>query len=284
MSAELVNHKVLTVKEAGFDEAWLQNTICDSPEILRLGDLQLVAKEKIISSGGRLDILLQDRDEERMYEVEVQLGETDPSHIIRTIEYWDLIRKKYPQREHFAVLVAESITKRFFNVIGLLSANIPIIAVQCQIIEIDKKKALVFTTVLNSYEEPDPSSETDPPVDEKYWQQMSSKILNAARLLHEQTRDIYKTATVEFNKWSIVLKVSGYNQIKMRKRSGDTIHFAMKYGKNRDTMFKILEERNIYPDDKYSQIRFTMSTDMIADHVDMFRSLAAENVEWWKNS
>ncbi len=41
-----------------------------------------------------------------MYEIEVQLGETDPSHIIRTIEYWDLVKRKWPQRQHFAVLVA----------------------------------------------------------------------------------------------------------------------------------------------------------------------------------
>jgi len=43
-----------------------------------------------------------------MYEVEVMLGETDPSHIIRSIEYWDNEKRKYPQRQHFAVLIAES--------------------------------------------------------------------------------------------------------------------------------------------------------------------------------
>ena len=31
-----------------------------------------------------------------MYEVEVMLGETDPSHIIRCIEYWDIEKRKYP--------------------------------------------------------------------------------------------------------------------------------------------------------------------------------------------
>lgn len=30
-----------------------------------------------------------DEEDVKWYEVEVQLGETDASHIIRTIEYWD---------------------------------------------------------------------------------------------------------------------------------------------------------------------------------------------------
>ena len=30
------------------------------------------------------------------------LGETDPSHIIRSIEYWDNEKRKYPQRQNFA--------------------------------------------------------------------------------------------------------------------------------------------------------------------------------------
>ncbi len=38
---------------------------------------------------GRLDLLLQDANQRR-YEVEIQLGATDESHIIRTIEYWDI--------------------------------------------------------------------------------------------------------------------------------------------------------------------------------------------------
>ena len=47
------------------------------------------------------------------------------SHIIRTIEYWDIERKRYPQYEHCAVLVAEDITSRFLNVISLFNGTIP---------------------------------------------------------------------------------------------------------------------------------------------------------------
>jgi hypothetical protein len=43
---------------------------------------------------GRFDPLLEDPDPEAAtrYEVEIQLGATDESHIIRTLEYWDIER------------------------------------------------------------------------------------------------------------------------------------------------------------------------------------------------
>ena len=44
-----------------------------------------------------MDLLLQDADDNDRYEVEIELGTTDESRIIRTIEYWDIERKRYPQ-------------------------------------------------------------------------------------------------------------------------------------------------------------------------------------------
>ena len=59
--------------------------------------------------------MLQDADGIERYEVEIQLGATDESHIIRTIEYWDIERKRYPQYNHTAIIIAEDITSRFLN-------------------------------------------------------------------------------------------------------------------------------------------------------------------------
>ena len=89
-----------------FNEKWVQNHIAVDPSILDLGDLRLKDVERSQPRAGRLDILLQDADSQRRYEVELQLGATDEAHIIRTIEYWDIERKRYPQYEHCAVLVA----------------------------------------------------------------------------------------------------------------------------------------------------------------------------------
>src|SRR5208283_4776247 len=113
--------------ECGGNEFWLRDMIYKDPSILGLGELQAVMKEKTQSSGGRLDLLLKDSTDDSMYEVELQLGATDESHIIRTIEYWDNEKRRWPNRSHTAVLVAEEITSRFFNVVQLLSRAVPII-------------------------------------------------------------------------------------------------------------------------------------------------------------
>ena len=86
------------------NEAWLQDQIAEDPSILGLGELELKDRERRQQSGGRLDLLLQ--NEEQRFEVELQLGATDETHIIRTIEYWDVERKRYPQYDHVAVIVA----------------------------------------------------------------------------------------------------------------------------------------------------------------------------------
>ena len=44
-------------------------------------------------------------DNDTRYEIEIQLGATDPSHIIRTIEYRDNEKKRYPQYDHCALLL-----------------------------------------------------------------------------------------------------------------------------------------------------------------------------------
>ena len=132
-----------------FDERWVQNKIADDPSILGLGDVVLKDKERIQPRAGRLDILLQDAELNQRYEVEIQLGITDESHIVRTIEYWDIERKRYPQYDHVAVIVAEDITSRFLNVISLFNGMIPLIAIQMNALKLGNNIGLSFTTVIN---------------------------------------------------------------------------------------------------------------------------------------
>lgn len=123
-----------SIRSCGHDERWLQDQIEKNPSALQLGDLEVIQRERRQSAGGRLDMLLMDPEDDSMYELEIMLGETDETHIIRTIEYWDNERRRWPERQHYAVLVAECITRRFYNVIQLLSHAIPIIAVQANIV------------------------------------------------------------------------------------------------------------------------------------------------------
>lgn len=134
-----------------FDEAWLRDLIANDPTILGLGDLVLKETERMQPKAGRLDILLQDPDVKKRYEVEIMLGRVDESHIIRSIEYWDIERKRSQDYDHCAVLVAEEITSRFLNVISLFNGTIPLIALQMTAIQIGDKVTVTFTKVLDEF-------------------------------------------------------------------------------------------------------------------------------------
>ena len=169
--------RLMLQHHADLDEHWIRARIAEDPTILGLGDLVLKDKERTQPRAGRLDLLLQDQETDRRYEVEVQLGSTDESHIIRTIEYWDIERKRYPQYEHCAVLVAEDITSRFLNVIGLFNGTIPLIAIQLQALTFNDDIALVFTTVMDELTRGpvDDDEEVQEVTDRAYWEARSTK-------------------------------------------------------------------------------------------------------------
>src|SRR5713226_5740146 len=137
-----------------FDEAWLRNVIAADPSILGLGDLVLKETERMQPKAGRLDLLFQDSEIDKRYEVEIMLGRVDESHIIRCIEYWEIERKRLPTFDHCAVLVAEEITSRFLNVISLFNGaksrraqsrkKNNFLSVRLQIETIGKRKAQSF--------------------------------------------------------------------------------------------------------------------------------------------
>ncbi|HEX4794217.1 MAG TPA: hypothetical protein VH370_10525 [Humisphaera sp.] len=160
-----------------FNEKWVQARIAADPQILGLGDVVLKDKERVQPHAGRLDLLLQDLESNRRYEVELQLGRTDESHIIRTVEYWDIERKRYPQYDHCAVIVAEEITARFLNVISLFNGTIPLIAIQLRAVKIGGQIALIFTTVVNELQRGlvDEDEELAEVTDRAYWEQRASK-------------------------------------------------------------------------------------------------------------
>jgi predicted transport protein len=130
-------------------ERLIQDLIAADPSVLTLGPLVLRDKERVQPSAGRLDLLLRDADGTAWYEVEVQLGKTDESHIIRTIEYWDVERKRYPDIRHTAVIVAEEITSRFFNVISLFNQSIPVIAIKLTALKLGDQYGILFTKILD---------------------------------------------------------------------------------------------------------------------------------------
>ena len=174
-----------------YSEKWVQQQIVADPAILGLGsNLIVLAEEKIQKNAGRLDLLLQDSETERRYELELQLGASDPSHIIRTIEYWDIERKRRPQDDHCAVLVAEDITSRFLNVVSLFNGHIPLIAIQMQALEIDEKLTLSFITVMDEMTRGGDEEAEAAPMDRDYWLYRASEETvgmadEALKIIHE---------------------------------------------------------------------------------------------------
>lgn len=203
----LKNHPTL-------DEKWIQNLIENDPSILGLGgNLGVRASERRQPRAGRLDLLLRDTETERRYEVEIQLGATDESHIIRTVEYWDIERKRFPQYDHCAVIIAEDITSRFLNVVSLFNGAIPLIAIQMQAIRVGENMTVVFTKVMDELKrglvDEDEEAEAAP-ADRAYWENRSTKdtVALADQMLNV-LRELDLGLNLKYNKFYIGLEKEG---------------------------------------------------------------------------
>ena len=193
-------------------EKWVQERIAEDPGLLGLGDVILKDKERQQPGAGRLDLLLQDADGAGRYEVEIQLGRTDESHIIRTIEYWDIERKRYPQYDHTAVIVAEEITSRFLNVISLFNGVIPLMAIQMKAVQLGDTISLMFTTVLDQVRLGlvDEDEEVQEVTDRPYWEKRGSKSTVAiADQLLEMVQSLDPRLELKYNKFYIGLARDG---------------------------------------------------------------------------
>ena len=206
---DLLDFEKINVKDlSGINEKWIQDYIANKPSVLGLGELELKAKEKIQPNAGRLDLLLEDTDDNRRYEVELQLGKTDESHIIRTIEYWDIERRRYPQYDHCAVIIAENITTRFLNVIQLFNGHIPLIAIQMNVFKVNDKIAINFTKILDEVKKGLDVDEIPPEeTDRNYWEIKGSKETVAlADDILKIIKKIEQSFEINYNKHYIGLK------------------------------------------------------------------------------
>lgn len=193
------------------NEKWIQDRIAEDPAILGLGDLVLKDRERPHIGAGRLDLLLQDTETNRRYEVEIQLGKTDESHIIRTIEYWDIERKRYPQYDHCAVIVAEDITSRFLNVINLFNGSIPLVAIQMTALQVNDGVSLQFTKVLDEITlglvDEDEELQT---TDRAYWEEKGTKAtVGLADSVLELIHTFAPSLQLKYNKFYIGLAING---------------------------------------------------------------------------
>lgn len=266
-------------KDPDLSEKWVQQIIADDPTILGLGDVILKDSERIQPHGGRLDLLMQDVETNHRYEVEIQLGKTDESHIIRTIEYWDVEKKRYPQYEHTAVIVAEDVTSRFLNVISLFNGAIPLIAIQMSAIKVGDAVTLSFTkvldqTVLGLVDEDEEVSEV---TDRNYWKKRAApKMLAAADKVIAVLQEIDPAIEPKYNKFYIGLAKDGSpnNFVIIQPLKGH-VRLGVRLAKS-DELESELDESGLdlmEYNSKAGRYRVRLKPDDVKEHNDLLRKL-----------
>jgi len=236
--------RIRSIREVGKDEFWLRDAIFHDPTILGLGELQAGTKEKTLPQGGRLDLLLKNPEDDSMYEVEIQLGETDESHIIRTIEYWDSMKRQWPRRSHTAVLIAETINNRFFNVVNLLSQAVPIIGIQATIIEVGDTQALHFTKILDSYEEPE-EVEQGQVFTEEAFAKAAPGALECARWYRQLLERLYGDIQVKYFEHYLSMSIGGFGRIWVNQRKNKRAFFEVKPAEDFPDIVEHLRETSL---------------------------------------
>ena len=285
MLPELKKASPVRLKSLGLDEKWLQERIVDDPSLLGLGDLQIIQRERSQPTGGRIDFLMYEPDEHVRYEVEIMLGTLDESHIIRTIEYWDIERQRYPSFEHVAVIVAEEITSRFFNVIGLLNRAVPIIALQLNAFHFDSSIVLHFTKVLDiheaSHEEDESAGEQ---TDRLYWERRANaKSLSIVDSIVSLIPKEKAPPRVTYNKGHIAVGTSGRNFCWFHPRKqASHCHVQFRATKDeRDAIIKRLEEFGIEASHhRQHSFSFQLSTKDLTENVKQLEEIVSQCEVW----
>jgi len=266
-----------------FDEKWLQTRIEDDPSILRLGELDIIQREKKQSSGGRIDFLFLNNETDTMYETEIMLGQTDESHIIRTIEYWEIEKRRYPSKDHRAVIIAEEITNRFFNVIALMNKSIPIIAIQLNALIFDNKIILDFTKVLDIYEIPEDEQDLGgEEVGRQYWEKKSNpKSIGIMDEMISIAQKQYPNSRVTYNKHHIALGTTRVNYMWFHPRkSPNNCHFEIKVGKENIADVKsIFDEVGIsYTPRKEDSLTISIQNDELKKNIEKISNVILQAV------
>jgi len=264
-------------------ESRLQELIASDPAILGLdGDVQLIGKESPLPDGQRVDFLLGDESNGLRYEVEVQLGDLDETHIIRIIEYWDVMRKLYPKQRHVAVIVAEKVTSRFFNVIGLFNQFIPFVAIQLSGIEVDGKFTLVFTKVLDLSATSAGSEPEYQPADQVYWESRASvATMKLADRILAVAREFYPKIVLKYNKGYVGTTVDGKGSNFLMFRPGKSVLRLSIYLPSSPESDELCEKAGLEVDydPEWKKYHFELRPEEFEKHSSFFRGFLLRSYE-----
>ena len=230
---------------------------------------------------------MYDASSEARYEVELMLGATDPSHIIRAIEYWDMERQKKPLAEHRAVLVAEEITSRFFNVIRLLNRAVPLMAIQLSAFKFNDEVVLQFVTVLNTYEFADDDEEAGVPAEQAdriYWERRARpEALKTVDALVDLIKASGSIPLISYNRGHIAIETSGLKFARCFPRKFAT-HCPIRFktgSEHRPALLSRLEAVDLEVSSKGpASIQMFLTTEQISKHAALITDVVKAAEEW----
>jgi hypothetical protein len=282
--------RVILKAHPEYNEKWVQARIAEDPKIMGLGDLFLLQQERLQPSGGRLDLLFQDaEDRKRRYEVEIQLGNVDESHIIRTLEYWDIERKRYPQYDHCAVIIAEEMTSRFLNIVSLFNGSIPLVAIQMQAYTVSTNLTLIFTTVLDEFArglvDEDEVAEAAPANRAVWESQASPETVALADQLLSIVREFDPLLQLKYNKAYIGLvkndRANNFVEFTPRRK---TITIGPRLNQSEE-IDRLIEADGLEPsyDKTWKRYRISIGKDQLAPHRELLGKLMKFAFEFRNN-
>lgn len=129
------------------DLNWLRERVAEDPSVLGLGELELADEGH--TGEGWLELLLRDRATELGLTAVVRSGAADESDLLRALEQWTIESARYPEKQHFALLIAEAFPPRVLSAVSVLGAKIPLSAVQIIVLRIGEQVALHFARVVD---------------------------------------------------------------------------------------------------------------------------------------
>jgi hypothetical protein len=277
----------VSLRDAGVTEGWLETEIEKDPTILRLGDVTVIERQRRQEKAGRLDLLLEDDSGEKRYEVELTLGPTDESHLIRTIEYWDIERRKWPGYEHCAVLIAEDVATRFLNVISLFSGTVPFVATQVNGLMVDGKFVLSFAKVLDSrtLRKDETAELKDRATDRPYWIAKASpatvELAEKCIAIINQVASVSRKPT--YNRYYIGLNdgVRPGNFVTFRPKKS-FLNLKFEALSPADPWLTRLKESGLESDVKNEDLRVTLTTKDFDDNKELLTELLQEAVRQYE--
>jgi hypothetical protein len=277
--------RIMLKNHPDYNEEWLKNVIIEDPSILGLGDLIVKDVERIQPKAGRLDLLLHDPENEIRYEVEIMLGRLDESHIIRAIEYWDIERRRFPNYEHIAVIIAEDITSRFLNVISLFNNTIPIIAIQLNALKLGDQLVLNFTKVLDVVTPGEDEEVVVEKVDRSYWEEKASS--ESLKIVDECLSIIQKldpNYSLSYNKHYIGLQKGGHpNNFVVFKPKKKFVRAEVRLS-DMESYKNVLEENDIEVlslDKTSGRVNFRITEDDIKNNHDILKQIFETAYKEW---